>query len=64
MQIITHQNIEYIFIYELDFCNFCKYHTNVSYSKYNSESRGRIYEDDIFNERLFESEYNNKIDFE
>ena len=64
IQIITHQNIEYIFIYELDFCDFCKYHINVSYSQYNSESRGRIYEDDIFNERLFESEYNNKIDFE
>ena len=55
IQIITHKNIEYILIYELD---FCKNHYTKFYSESDSD-REYIYKD-IFNKRSYESDYKNK----
>ena len=74
IQIIVYQNVEYIFAYELDFCEFC----NVDSDSYYRKKRRKMFdydEDDydndnedlivkFFDERFHESNYKTQIYYE
>ena len=69
IQIIVYQNVEYIFVYELDFCEVCN---DVSDSIYRKKRRKMFdYDDDdedliarLSDESFYESNYKTKIYYE